>query len=77
MYTHLFSVSFQKLRHGGHICFLTPMITLCWPISRKLCTIGGQRAVTWNPLQIRPNLLLMMDRKSYGLSFGDFCIDLE
>ena len=24
-----------------------------------------QRAVTWNPLQIRPNVLLMMDSKSY------------
>ena len=28
-----------------------------------------QRAVTWKPLQIRLNLLLMMDRKSYTLSF--------
>ena len=38
-----------------------------------------QRAVTWKPLQIQPNLLLMMDRKSYnyGLSFGDICFDLE
>ena len=24
-----------------------------------------QRAVTWNPLQVRQNLLLIMDRKSY------------
>ena len=40
MYTHLFSVRFQKWRHGGHICFLTLMITLFWPISPKLCKIG-------------------------------------
>ena len=40
MYAHLFSVQFQKWRHGGHICFLTPMVTLFWPISRKLCKIG-------------------------------------
>ena len=33
--------------------------------------------VTWNPLQIRTNLLLMMDSKSYGLSFGGICFDLE
>ena len=27
MYAHLFSVPFQKWRHGGiYICFLTPMI---------------------------------------------------
>ena len=32
MYAHLFSVRFQKQRHGGHICFLTPMVTLFWPI---------------------------------------------
>ena len=37
-----------------------------------------QRAVNWNPLQIRPNLLSMMDRKSYiyGLSCGGICFDL-
>ena len=29
------------------------------------------------PLQIRPNLLLKMDMKSYGLSFGGICFDLE
>ena len=40
MYAHLFSVRFQKLRHGGDICFFTPMITLFLPISRKLCKIG-------------------------------------
>ena len=40
MYAHLFSVRFQKWRHGGHICVLTPVITLFWPISRKLCKIG-------------------------------------
>ena len=28
MYAHLFSVRFKKWRHGGHICFLTAMITL-------------------------------------------------
>ena len=32
MYAHLFSVWFQKWRHGGHICFFTPMITLFWLI---------------------------------------------
>ena len=26
MYAHLFSVRFKKWRHGGHICFLTPII---------------------------------------------------
>ena len=36
-----------------------------------------QRALTWNPLQIRPNLLSMMDRKSYDLSFGGICFDLK
>ena len=40
MYAHLFSVRFKKWRHGGHICFLTPMITLFWLISRKFCKIG-------------------------------------
>ena len=40
MYAHLFSVRFKKWRHGGHICFLTRMITLFWLISRKLCKIG-------------------------------------
>ena len=40
MYAHLFSVWFKKWRHGSHICFWTPMITLFWPISRKLCKIG-------------------------------------
>ena len=40
MYAHLFSVWFKKWRHGGHICFFTPMITLFWLISRKLCKIG-------------------------------------
>ena len=24
MYAHLFSVRFQKWRHGGHICFVGP-----------------------------------------------------
>ena len=33
MYAHLSSVRFQKWRHGSHIVFLTPMITLFWPIS--------------------------------------------
>ena len=42
MNAHLFSVCFKKWRHGGHICFLTPMITLFWLISRKLCKIGDQ-----------------------------------
>ena len=36
-----------------------------------------QRAVTWKPLQIRPNLLLKMNRKSYGLSFGGIYFDLD
>ena len=40
MYAHLFSVRLKTWRHGGHICFLTPMITLFWLISRKLCKIG-------------------------------------
>ena len=42
MYAHLFSVRFKKWRHGGHICFLTPIITLFWLIglSRKLWKIG-------------------------------------
>ena len=40
MYAHLFSVWFKKWRHGGHICFFTPMITLFWLMSRKLCKIG-------------------------------------
>ena len=40
MYAHLFSVRLKKWRHGGHICVLTPMITLFWLISRKLCKIG-------------------------------------
>ena len=31
---------FHKWRHGGNICFLTPMITVFLPISRKLCKIG-------------------------------------
>ena len=42
MYAHIFFVRFQKWRHGGHICFLTPMITLFWLISRKLWKIGDQ-----------------------------------
>ena len=42
MNAHLFSVWFKKWRHRGHICFLTPMITLFWLISRKLCKIGDQ-----------------------------------
>ena len=37
MYAHLFSVRFKKWHRGGHICFLTPMITLFWPISQELC----------------------------------------
>ena len=42
MYDYLFSVRFQKWRHGGHIWgFFYPMITLFWPISRKLCKIAG------------------------------------
>ena len=40
MYAHLFSVRFKKWRRGGHICLLTPMITLFWPIHVYLIYIS-------------------------------------
>ena len=81
MYAHLFSVRFQKWRHSVYICFLTPMITLFWPISLKLCKIGcyhyshigrvnpGHTGSQWpispNIFKITTELLLVMHRKSY------------
>ena len=49
------------------ISFVTNNFDLDWPGKVKSRSGIFQRAVTWNPLQIRPNLFIMMDRKSYGL----------
>ena len=36
MYADLFSLQFLKWRHGGHVCFLTPMITVLAYISKSV-----------------------------------------
>ena len=62
---------------GSHRCLFKRLTCSDLERSKSRSRIF-QRAVTWKRLQIGPNLLLLMNRKSQvlSLSFGDIAFDL-